>query len=41
MVTLGLLIGHRIGAIVGKRAEIFGGLVLIAVGGLTLWEHLR
>jgi putative Mn2+ efflux pump MntP len=41
MVTLGLLIGHRIGAVVGKRAEIFGGLVLIAVGGLTLWEHLR
>ncbi len=41
MVTLGLLIGRRIGAVVGKRAEIFGGLVLIAVGCLTLWEHLH
>lgn len=41
MVTLGLLIGHRIGAIVGKRAEVFGGVVLIAVGALTLWDHLR
>jgi len=41
MVTLGLLIGRRIGAVVGKRAEIFGGLVLIAVGSVTLWEHLQ
>ncbi|MEH6436776.1 manganese efflux pump MntP [Massilia sp. DD77] len=41
MVTLGLLIGHRVGAVVGKRAEIFGGLVLIVVGSLTLWDHLR
>lgn len=41
MVTLGLLIGRRIGAMLGKRAEILGGLVLIAVGSVTLWEHLR
>lgn len=41
MVTLGLLLGRRIGALLGKRAEVFGGLVLIAVGVLTLWEHLR
>lgn len=41
MVTLGLLIGRRIGAVVGKRAEIFGGLVLIAVGSFTLYEHLQ
>lgn len=41
MVTLGLLIGRRIGAVLGKRAEILGGLVLIAVGSVTLWEHLR
>ena len=41
MVTLGLLIGRRIGAVVGKRAEIFGGLVLIAVGCVTLYEHLQ
>ena len=41
MVTLGMLIGRRIGALAGKRAEIFGGLVLIAVGSATLWEHLK
>ena len=41
MVTLGLLIGRRIGAVVGKRAEIFGGLVLIVVGSVTLYEHLQ
>jgi putative Mn2+ efflux pump MntP len=41
MVTLGMLIGRRIGALAGKRAEIFGGLVLIAVGCVTLWEHLQ
>lgn len=40
MVTLGLLIGRRIGAVVGKRAEVFGGLVLIAVGCVTLYEHM-
>lgn len=40
MVTLGLLIGRRIGAVVGKRAEVFGGLVLIAVGCVTLYEHI-
>jgi len=28
-------------ALAGKRAEIFGGLVLIAVGCVTLWEHLQ
>jgi putative Mn2+ efflux pump MntP len=41
MVTLGMLVGRRIGALAGKRAEIFGGLVLIAVGCVTLWEHLQ
>lgn len=41
MVTLGMLVGRRIGALAGKRAEIFGGLVLIAIGCVTLWEHLQ
>lgn len=41
MVTFGMLVGRRIGAVVGKRAEVFGGLVLIAVGSLTLWQHLH
>ena len=41
MVTLGMLVGRRIGAAIGKRAEVFGGLVLIAIGSLTLWQHLH
>lgn len=40
MVTLGTLLGRALGAIVGKRAEIAGGLVLIAVGSAILYEHL-
>jgi len=41
MVTIGMLVGRRIGAAIGKRAEVFGGLVLIAIGSLTLWQHLH
>lgn len=39
--TMVTLVGRRMGALAGKRAEIFGGLVLIAVGCVTLWEHLQ
>lgn len=34
------LIGKRVGALVGKRAEIIGGLILIAIGIKILVEHL-
>jgi len=34
------LIGNRVGALVGKRAEIIGGLILIAIGIKILLEHL-
>ncbi len=34
------LIGNRVGALVGKRAEIVGGLILIAIGIKILVEHL-
>lgn len=40
MVTIGIMLGHIIGTVLGKKAEIFGGLVLIAVGGSILYEHL-
>lgn len=40
MVTIGIMVGHIIGTVLGKKAEIFGGLVLIAVGGSILYEHL-
>jgi putative Mn2+ efflux pump MntP len=37
---IGQLIGNRVGALVGKRAEIVGGLILIAIGIKILLEHL-
>lgn len=40
MVTLGVMLGRVLGAVVGKRAEIFGGVVLIGVGAVILYEHV-
>ncbi|MFQ1007819.1 manganese efflux pump MntP family protein [Gilliamella apicola] len=40
MVTTGLLLGKKIGCVVGKKAEILGGIVLIAIGVITLYQHL-
>lgn len=37
---IGLFLGRRVGALVGKRAEIVGGLVLIAIGLRILLAHL-
>ena len=40
MVTLGIMLGRALGAIIGKRAEIAGGVILIVVGSAILYEHL-
>jgi len=40
MVTLGVMLGRVIGALVGRRAEIVGGVVLVLVGATILYEHL-
>jgi manganese efflux pump family protein len=40
MVTLGILLGRALGSIVGKRAAILGGLILIGIGAAILREHL-
>jgi putative Mn2+ efflux pump MntP len=40
MVTLGVMVGRGLGKLAGKRAEIVGGLVLIAIGALILYEHI-
>ncbi|MED5523697.1 manganese efflux pump MntP family protein [Gallaecimonas pentaromativorans] len=40
MVTFGIMLGQRLGAMIGKRAELLGGLVLIVVGSVILREHL-
>ena len=39
MTTLGMMIGRFIGPLLGKRAEILGGLVLIAIGCEILYSH--
>lgn len=40
MVTLGVMVGRVLGIIVGKRAEIMGGIILIGIGCLILYEHI-
>ncbi len=40
MVTCGILLGRVLGALAGKRAEIGGGLLLVAIGSVILFEHL-
>jgi putative Mn2+ efflux pump MntP len=40
MVTLGVMLGRGLGRLVGKRAELVGGLVLIAIGCIILYEHI-
>jgi len=40
LVTAGVLLGRALGAIVGKRAELLGGVVLIGIGVAILVEHL-
>jgi len=37
---IGQLIGNRVGALVGKRAEIAGGIILIIIGIRILIEHM-
>jgi putative Mn2+ efflux pump MntP len=40
MVTIGVMLGRVLGTMVGKRAEIVGGVVLMLVGATILYEHL-
>ena len=40
MVTIGVMAGRALGALIGKRAELLGGVVLIAIGAIILYEHL-
>ncbi len=39
MSTLGMMLGRFIGPLLGKRAEILGGIVLIGIGIQILWSH--
>lgn len=38
--ALGVFAGHRFGAALGRRLDVAGGVVLIALGLKTLLEHL-
>jgi len=40
MVTLGVMAGRALGAMIGRRAELVGGVILILVGAAILYEHL-
>lgn len=40
LVTLGIMAGRFLGTLIGRHAEIAGGLVLIAVGTWILYDHL-
>ncbi len=39
MSTLGMMVGRFIGPLLGKRAEILGGIVLIGIGVQIMWSH--
>lgn len=39
MVTIGILLGKNLGMLIGKRAEILGGIVLILIGFFTFFTH--
>lgn len=40
MVTIGVMLGRALGSVAGKRAEVLGGIALIAIGSIILYEHL-
>jgi len=40
MVIIGTMLGRVLGSLVGKRAEIIGGVVLMIMGAAILYEHL-
>ncbi|WP_420936143.1 manganese efflux pump MntP family protein [Alteromonas sp. A081] len=39
MVTIGILLGGALGSLIGKRAEAFGGVILILVGVWIFVSH--
>ena len=36
----GCLLGGRLGQVLGRRAEVAGGVVLLLVGARIVWEHV-
>jgi putative Mn2+ efflux pump MntP len=40
LTVAGMLLGRAVGAVWGKRVEVLGGVILIAIGVRIVWEHL-
>lgn len=40
MVTIGVMLGRVLGVIAGRRAEFVGGVLLIVIGCVILYEHI-
>jgi len=40
MVIMGVMLGRVLGAVVGRSAEILGGVLLVGIGSFILYEHL-
>ena len=40
MVTAGVMAGRALGQVLGRRAEIAGGIILILVGAMIVYEHV-
>ena len=40
MVTIGVMVGRVLGNIAGRWAEALGGIVLIGIGAVILYQHL-
>lgn len=40
MVTIGVMVGRVLGNLAGRWAEAIGGLLLIGIGSMILYEHL-
>lgn len=40
MVTIGVMVGRMLGNIAGRWAEAFGGVLLIGIGCVILYDHL-
>ena len=40
LVSIGVMAGRALGTLIGKRAEIAGGVILVLVGAAILYEHL-
>jgi putative Mn2+ efflux pump MntP len=41
MVAVGVMLGRVMGHVVGRRAEMVGGVVLIGIGGTIVAKHLK